>query len=42
MSTTKLSKHYPSLSPAERLTLLLAAADRNDDVEHARIAAASG
>ena len=42
MSTTKLSKHYPSLSPSERLSLLLAAAGRNDDVEHTRIANAAG
>jgi hypothetical protein len=37
MNTTKLAKHYPLLSPAERLSLMLAAAARGDDMEHARL-----
>jgi len=37
MNTTKLMKHYPSLNPAERLSLMLAAAARRDNVEHARL-----
>ena len=41
MNATKLSRHYPSLAPAERLSLLLAAAGRNDDVEHTRIASSA-
>ena len=38
MTTTKLARHYDILDPAERLSLLLAACARDDDVEHARLA----
>lgn len=38
MTTTKLARHYDALDPAERLSLLLAAGARGDDVEHARLA----
>jgi hypothetical protein len=38
MNTNKLSKHYPTLEPAERLSLMLAAAARGDEVEHTRLA----
>lgn len=38
MTTTKLARHYDTLDPAERLSLVLAACARGDDVEHARLA----
>ena len=38
MTSTKLARHYDTLAPAERLSLLLAAGARGDDVEHARLA----
>jgi hypothetical protein len=38
VNTDKLAKHYPNLSSAERLSLLLAAAARGDDLEHTRLA----
>lgn len=41
MKAPGLSKHYPELTPAERLALMLAAAARGDDVEHVRLAAAA-
>jgi hypothetical protein len=37
VTTDKLARHYPSLNPAERLSLLLAAAVRGDEAEHARL-----
>lgn len=40
MSTKGLSKHYGALSAAERLSLMMAAGSRGDDVEHARVSAA--
>lgn len=41
MKTDKLARHYPALSPAERLSLMLAAAARGNDAEHARLIAAA-
>ncbi|AWM39989.1 hypothetical protein GobsT_16100 [Gemmata obscuriglobus] len=41
MNTKSLSKHYATLSAAERLSLLMAAGARGDDVEHARVVAAA-
>lgn len=41
MNTKALSRHYAGLSAAERLSLLTAAGARGDDVEHARVAAAT-
>lgn len=41
MNTKILSKHYGALSPAERLSLLMAAGARGDDVEHARVVGAA-
>jgi len=38
VTSTKLARHYDALDPAERLSLLLAACARGDDVEHARLA----
>src|SRR5262249_13778894 len=40
-NTNKLARRYPALSPAERLSLLVAAAARGDDGEHARLMAAA-
>ncbi|MCI0704593.1 MAG: hypothetical protein L0241_26350 [Planctomycetia bacterium] len=37
MNTNGLAKHYALLSPAERLSLMLAAVVRGDDLEHARL-----
>lgn len=37
MTSTKLARHYDTLDPAERLSLLLAAGGRNDDVEQVRL-----
>lgn len=39
--TTTLARHYPSLKPDERLALMLAAAARGDDADHARLVAAA-
>jgi hypothetical protein len=41
VNTDKLARHYPTLSPAERLSLMLAAAARGDDQEHTRLVAAA-
>ena len=41
MSTKALSKQYGALSAAERLSLLMAAGVRGDDVEHARVMSAA-
>ncbi|MBN9524441.1 hypothetical protein J0H58_38990 [bacterium] len=41
MTATTLSRHYPSLRPDERLALMLAAAARGDDLDHARLVAAA-
>src|SRR5882724_10042301 len=38
MNTKSLARHYPALTAAERLSLLMAAGARGDDVEHARLA----
>lgn len=37
MTTNTLAKHYHTLSSAERLSLMLAAAVRGDEVEHSRL-----
>jgi hypothetical protein len=34
MTTNRLAKNYSALTPAERLTLLIAASARGDDLEH--------
>ncbi|HVK12936.1 MAG TPA: hypothetical protein VM597_29555, partial [Gemmataceae bacterium] len=39
MNTDKLARHYPTLSAAERLSLMLSAAARGDEAEHARLLA---
>src|ERR1700682_4117959 len=39
MDTTKLAKYYPTLTPWERLPLLLAASGRGDDTELQRLVA---
>ncbi|MBN9518856.1 hypothetical protein J0H58_10110 [bacterium] len=41
MTAATLSRHYPSLRPDERLALMLAAAARGDDLDHARLVAAA-
>lgn len=41
MSTKALSKHYGAFSAAERLSLLMAAGARGDEVEHARVMGAA-
>jgi hypothetical protein len=41
VNTDRLARHYPTLSPAERLSLMLAAAARGDEQEHARLVAAA-
>lgn len=38
MNTTKLAKHYESLTPEERLPLIIAACCRGDETERARLA----
>lgn len=38
MNTTKLAKHYESLTPEERLPLIIAACGRGDETERARLA----
>jgi len=38
MNTDPLAKHYPSLMPAERLPLLMAASARGDETEYERLA----
>jgi hypothetical protein len=37
LNTKNLARHYPALSPGERLSLMLAAAARCDEVEHTRL-----
>lgn len=37
MNTKALARHYRSLSPWERLPLIVTAADRGDDLEHQRL-----
>src|SRR5262245_56411867 len=41
MNTDALAKHYHTFSPAERLSLILAAVARCDEVEHKRLADAA-
>ena len=41
MNTNTLAKHYATLSATERLSLLLAAAGRGDEVEHGRLSDAA-
>src|SRR5262249_2121210 len=41
MNTARLSKHYDTLTPAERLTLVLAASGRGDEKERDRLAASA-
>jgi hypothetical protein len=41
VTTNSLSKHYGTLTAAERLSLMMAAGVRGDDVEHARLADAA-
>jgi hypothetical protein len=41
VTTNSLSKHYGILTAAERLSLMMAAGVRGDDVEHARLADAA-
>ncbi|MBN9524469.1 hypothetical protein J0H58_39140 [bacterium] len=41
MTAATLSRHYPALKPDERLALMLAAAARGDDLDHARLVAAA-
>jgi hypothetical protein len=41
MKAPVLVKHYHTLAPAERLSLMLAAANRGDDVEHERLVASA-
>lgn len=41
MTAARLARHYPALKPDERLSLMLAAAARGDDVEHERLTAAA-
>jgi hypothetical protein len=41
VTSKTLARHYPLLDPAERFALMLAAAARGDEAEHARLAAAA-